>query len=39
LADVPPIQPPKPIKPLKKVTAKMIVQGIREGRESCGAFA
>jgi Arc-like DNA binding domain len=30
---VPPIRLPKPVKPLKPVTAKMIRDGIHEGRE------
>lgn len=31
--DVPPVVLPKPIKPLRKVTAAMVAAGIREGRE------
>jgi plasmid stability protein len=33
LLDVPPVRLPKPVKPLKRVTAEMIAAGIREGRE------
>jgi hypothetical protein len=33
LGVVPPVKLPKPIKPLKRVTARMIAAGIREGRE------